>query len=433
MNSRNNMKLIMENWRKFSNDSLKNNILIETKYYNGSLNELILKNRSGKISLNDFEGIVCESLNQDLAELEKINKQILSEAGVIDTAKAVGSKIKSAVMEKIKNLINSSIAKLSALIKSGSKTVLNSILAINKTVDSLFKGGLKEQEEQTNPEVEPQQNVPAAAKKDNAKLFAAIKVFLIMAAVIYLFWPASAHAGIYIGGHTYGTTAAGNVASDTNVLMGILDAVSNMGVQGKALAQQMGLDLSSFGADQILDVVADLKSKLMSDKQFMVTDLTEAGRTVLEAATRFISKLHQGSEAGSGVAKSIMESLANAGDSILQTFQNGLQTLAQGAGKAAGDAASHAASAAAQGLHLVGQTATAKIQSLGSAENAKKLIELFGDSSNMDPNAIANKGLKYLIDNKLISPEDWAKISNKGLALDAIKDGIRTAMSAAGK
>lgn len=75
----NNMKLIMENWRKFSTklESVdKSKVLIETKTFSGNLQNLLQEHQRRSISQNQFEKIIIESIENDLKEADYYLKKL---------------------------------------------------------------------------------------------------------------------------------------------------------------------------------------------------------------------------------------------------------------------------------------------------------------------------------------------------------------------
>ncbi len=110
-----NMRLIMENWRKFADNANsfdKSKILVETKIYTNDLQTLIFEHRTGKISTEHFSAVLSESiiaeqnyyLNEGLMDLikggiEKVNDfltmqfiklQTLISTSAVNAARGIG-------------------------------------------------------------------------------------------------------------------------------------------------------------------------------------------------------------------------------------------------------------------------------------------------------------------------------------------------------
>jgi DNA-directed RNA polymerase subunit L len=152
MKKNNEMKLIMENWRKFSDEADKTNkspVLVETNLYKGSLKKLVESLETNSVSVSIYNKILSESIENDLAEIRDLisSKEFLTEAEEIEKSvgepKGMGSKILEkfkGMAEKIINLAKTSWEKASGYIATAYQAAQKfSKTKLGKTIIDILK------------------------------------------------------------------------------------------------------------------------------------------------------------------------------------------------------------------------------------------------------------------------------------------------------
>lgn len=249
----NEMKIILENWRKFSNQTDLKTVLVETKNYNSSLDNLILEHKAKKISTEKYISILEESINNDLKELEKINKQIISE-GILDKAKQLGQKVAGAVGGAVNSAIqkvNDIILKVSMMVYEAPRKAIPLLL---KTINFIrnFK--------QTNPKI-------------YAFLVVSLKVIAIAAIAYVVLNPGTAHASVEMPKLGGGSRLIDPNSAEGKELLGALKLLTPENLQGSPLE---GIDQEKLSqATQIIQ-----KAVMSKDPQ----KVEGALNTVLKAA-----------------------------------------------------------------------------------------------------------------------------------------------------
>jgi hypothetical protein len=392
----NNMKLIMENWRKFTNnaDNLSN-ILIETKNYNSYLDVLVDEHKNKKISTKKYISILQESINKDFTDLEILNEQLLQEA-LGDNVKKLGQKVVGAakgVLDTVIKKINDMIMKVSLMIwKAPRQAALNAVK---------FLSFLKKFKE-TNP-------------KTYAFLAVSVKILAFIAIAYAFLHPGTAEASVPID--QYGAAAADHGVTK------MVDASSEEGKQLlgalRVLAPEnlSGTPLEGIEEGQLKAASEILQKAVMSKKPEQIQG---ALKTILNAADT-LSK--QASNSGES------ETLQNLGKKVLQLAGEAVEKTNDVAITKVG-----AAVDTASGLNITGQTSLQKLSSLTKPGNVEKLISMFGGEnvSSMDSANIMRKALKYALDNKQISPEEYTSLL-RGPSLDAASERLRSSLQAMGK
>lgn len=132
----NDMKLIMENFRKFSNTldtHDKSKIIIETKNRKVDLDTLILEYKNKKISKNEYVNTLTESIEKDFQELELLYEVDVGGAlkavgkKAIDTTKSIGKAV-GAAYDKITLKLTEIMLKAFSLMKASANTAVKLLL-----------------------------------------------------------------------------------------------------------------------------------------------------------------------------------------------------------------------------------------------------------------------------------------------------------------
>lgn len=390
----NNMQQIMENWRKFSNSEQFSNyaskILIETKTFSSSLDILILEHKNKKISTKKYIDILQESIDLDILELKKLSSEpnILNEA-VVDTIKGAVKGAIGAVMKKVNDLI----MKVSLMIWNAPRQAALNITKIIPYVRNFKK---------VNPKV-------------YAFLIVSLKVIGIIAIAYAFLHPGTAEASVPIDQYGAAAVDFGPVkmvdasSPEGQQLLGALKTLSPENLQGTSLE---GID------SEKLKRASELLQKAVMNKK--PEQIQGALKTILDTAN------------------TLSKQAGNSGqDGTLQSLGQKVMQLAGIAVDKAGDlvaAKVGAASDAASGLNITGDTSLQKLGSLTKPENAKKIIDMFGGEnvSSMDASSLIKKALKYALDNKQISIEEYKNLL-RGPSMDNAEENMRLVLKQMGK
>lgn len=201
----NDMKLIMENWRKFSTSqemyNVATDILIETKIYNNSLSVLISEHENKKISTKKYITIIQESIDKDFKDLDSLlnDKKVLSELAAFDSIKKVAKSAADSVVQKI----NSIFIKALSMIKVNAKSAILTIEKTKKYLDNFAK---------RNPEL-------------TKKFLSALKVAAMLAIAYVVLNPGEAHA--YIDLPATSARGATTLGSDTESGKMVINFLTN--------------------------------------------------------------------------------------------------------------------------------------------------------------------------------------------------------------
>ena len=127
-----NMKKIMKEWRSFVKEANTSEVLLQ-EGSNITLAQLITEHNAKNISTREYVQVLSESIENDLVWLESQSPEVLNEAfGGISGA---FSKIKSAVVEKIKGMVQKALA----LAKSAGRKAIEFCKKIDAFIQSFKK------------------------------------------------------------------------------------------------------------------------------------------------------------------------------------------------------------------------------------------------------------------------------------------------------
>lgn len=269
------MKIIMENWRKFSNSEQfiqsAKNIIIENKNYNSSLETLLLEYKNNKISTKKYINILQESIDNDLKNLSLLNKQVLNEV-VQDTLKKVGQNIKGALssaLEAAIKKVNDIIMKVSLMIWNAPRQAALNISKIIPYVKNFKKA---------NPNI-------------YAFLIISLKI-IGMAAIAYAFLhPGTAEASVQMDKIGGGVKIIDGSSPEGQQLLGALKVLSPENLQGTSLE---GID------SEKLKQASDILQKAVMSKK--PEQIQGALKTILNAADT-LSKQASNSNEGATLQK----------------------------------------------------------------------------------------------------------------------------------
>jgi hypothetical protein len=298
----------MENWRRFSKDD----ILIETKNYNSTLEKLILEHKEKKISTTKFIDILEESIKNDLSELEKINK-LLTEAGVLDKAKQLGQKAVGAVG----NAINSAIKKVNDIILKASMMIYEApkkVIPLITSAISFIK------------------NFKQANPKMYAFLATSLKIIGLLAIAYVVLYPGTANASVEIPKLGGGTTLIDPNSADGQKLLGALQVLSPDNLQGtnlegvdtEKLHQAVALIQKAILSKQPQKVEGALNTILNAANHLKVqaggTDLSptlqKLGAKVAEVASTVAEKSHETVNAAGTAGQAVSDTVSSLKDMI---------------------------------------------------------------------------------------------------------------------
>lgn len=388
----NDMNLIMENWRRFSQSESFSNyaskVLIETKSYNSSLDLLIVEHSNKKISTKKYINILQESIDKDLKELSKLEKEILNEA-LGDTIKKVGQNIKGAVtgaIDAVIKKVNDMIMKVSLMIWNAPRQAALNITKIIPYVRN-FKNA--------NPKV-------------YAFLIVSLKIIGIIAIAYAFLHPGTAEASVPIDQYgsaavDYGPIKMVDVSStEGKQLLGALKALGPEHLQGTSLE---GID------EERLKAASQILQQAVMKKE--PQNIQGAFKTILDAAN------------------SLSKHAENSGDGgMLQKLGKHVMEVAD----IAVDKAGNIVKASSLPLNISGDTMGEKVGSLSKPENLKKIIDMFGGDnvSSMDASNLIKKALKYALQNNQISGEEYKSLL-RGPAIDIAEEKMRLVLQQMGK
>lgn len=374
----NDMKLIMENWRKFS----KHDVLIETKNYNSTLESLVLEYNQKKISTHKFISILEESVLSDLKQLEIINKQI-NEAAILDKAKQLGQKVSGAVS----GAVNAAINKVNEIVLKASMMIYE---APRKAIPLLIKTiSFVKNFKNTNPKI-------------YAFLVMTLKILAVAAVAYVALNPGTAHASVEMPKIGGGVRVIDANSPEGKELLGALKALSPENLQGTPLE---GLDSGK------LKAASDIIQNAVMNKE--PQKVQGALKTVLEAAEHLRMQAKNSGEGGT--LEKLGAKVVEVANAVAQKSQ---EAAASGAGTSGGGE-----------IHLSGNTALSKLSSLTNPQNVKSLIKMFGaeKSTQLDAGNMVRKALQVALKSGELTAEEYKSLAG-GPAVAGAEEKLRLAL-----
>lgn len=281
----NNMKIIMKEWRSFVKEVDRSKILL-SESSSLTLADLLQEYKSKNISRKDYVQALCESLDEDLRWLRNQDVKILGEA--LGGVSAAFSKIKSAVVEKIKGML----AKALDLAKSAGKKAIDYAKQIDNFVEK-FKT--------SNP-------TAYGLIKDLLKLVSVAAV----AYLVYKYGISSASAEVAV------RQAGGDVVNLTGQAQAVIDVLGDSKFQEmsgidagdaanfiKAIKSGKKLDFTDVeGLNNVLrDAISVAKGRAtMAGNPF--ADVFNSAASVVQGAA---GQVAQAAQAAGGVAKTALQ------------------------------------------------------------------------------------------------------------------------------
>lgn len=280
-----NMKTIMREWRTFLKEVDRSKILL-SESSKLTLADLLQEHKSKNISNKEYTQALCESLDEDLRWLKNQDAEILSEA--LGGISAAFSKIKSAVIDKIKGMV----VKALELAKTAGKKAIDYAKQIDSFVEK-FKT--------SNP-------TAYALIKDLLKLVA----LAAAAYLVYKYGISSAHAEVAV------RQTGGDVVNLTGQAQAVIDVLADPKFQemsgidaGDAAnfvkAIKSGKKLDFTDVESLNNVLKDAISVAKGRATMAGNPFADVFNSAASAVQGAAGQVTQAAQAAGGAAKSALQ------------------------------------------------------------------------------------------------------------------------------